>query len=120
MNEQPSEHAKKDLEVVEPPSPGWDVRELTAIEKTVRDFAYTLFGLLALVTIVILTDWLLRRPSLPQGLAQSDAKAAIENYKVLSDVGTENAIKMFDLLVVKALLPVFATITGVLLGRRQS
>jgi len=71
----------------------------------------------------VLVEWVRSVPAapvLPAHLAPEGpvARALIENYRALSDVATERATKLFDLIVVKALLPVFTAIVGYLLGSR--
>ena len=94
----------------------WDVNELSAREKTIRNFAYTVFGLIAVITITILGDWFWRAP-IPNVSAD---KTALDNIQALNALAMSRAKDMFDLMIVKALLPVFATVIGVLLGRRIS
>ena len=96
------------------------VRELTPLEKNVRNFAFTLFALIALVTLLILFVWLRDTPAPPvlSGLTPEDQEAAIEHYKIISDTVVESATKMFELIVFKTLLPVFAAAVGFLLGKR--
>ena len=49
-------------------------------------------------------------------LTFNNAKELIENYKVLRETAADGATKLFDLIVVKALLPVFTLILGYIFG----
>jgi len=106
---------------VEEPGEDWEIGELTERQKTIRNFAYTVFALIALVTLVIVGDWLWHRPAVPtfaSNVSDDLQKVALENFKSMNAVFMERAKDMFDLIIVKGLLPVFATIVGVLIGRR--
>ena len=72
--------------------------------------------------ITVMVDWLMHRPDMPSlsGLKADEQKIAIENFKAMSEVVWDRTSKTFDLIVVKALLPVFATVVGFLLGKRES
>jgi hypothetical protein len=81
-----------------------------------------LFIVITAVLTTIIIDWLIHRPSEPtlSGLKPDEQKLVIENFKAMSDVVWDRTSKTFDLFVIKALLPVFATIVGYLLGKRQT
>jgi hypothetical protein len=100
----------------------WDLTELTARQKTVRNLAYTVFGLIVAITLGILGDWLLGPRLLPDAqkvlISGADPKALLESYDAINRIALSRAKDMFDLMIVKALLPIFATIIGVLIGRK--
>ena len=99
-----------------------DVRvSLLPIERAAFYLACGLFAVITAVLATIVVDWLMHRPPEPTltGLKPEEQKLAIENFKALSDVVWDRTAKTFDLIVIKALLPVFATIVGYLLGKRS-
>jgi hypothetical protein len=110
-------------EVVNPPPTFGGVGEfkfLSPLERVASTLALLLFALITAVLATIVIDWLVHRPSTPD-LAQlklEDQKLAIDNYKVISEVAWDRTSRVFDLVIVKALLPIFATIVGYLLGKR--
>lgn len=107
--------------VIEEPQVDWELEEKLQRHITVRNLAYVVFGLISIITLAVLFDVLSSGPSKPvfaSNLNAEQQKAVLENYKSLNSAVMERAKEMFDLMVVKALLPVFATIVGVLLGRR--
>jgi hypothetical protein len=108
-------------ELVEVPRGPWVLRELSAREKLIRNFAYVLFGLITLVTLAVIAEWLLCAPSAPNLLTAKteDQKAIIDGYRALSDIATAQSMTLFENIVLKSLLPVFTTVMGFLLGRRQ-
>jgi len=80
-------------------------------------FAGSLLSLIFLICGTLL--WEHHHIKLPQAGSGSDEKTAIENYKALTTLIDERTEKFFDLFVPKALLPVFTTLIGFLLGRRS-
>jgi len=109
-------------EIVEPKE-DWDLNELSPRDKTIRNFAYFVFGLVALITLVILLDWFLKGPAAPalsNNTTAEGQKAILDNLRLLNGLAEDRAKNMFDLMIVKALLPVFATIIGVFLGTRTT
>jgi len=91
--------------------------KLSDRERVAVWFAWVLLGLIALICATLL--WEHHHIQLPQAASGSDEKTAIENYKALSALIDERTEKFFDLFVTKALLPVFTTLIGFLLGRRS-
>lgn len=78
-----------------------------------------------LAIVLIIADWIAKAPWLgvPSGLAQMDptqAKAVMENLKTLNEVSVDSAVKMFDTIVARSLLPVFTAILGYIFGTRAS
>jgi len=94
---------------------------LPPLEKAAFRLACALFVVITAVLTIIIVDWLLHRPAEPaiSGLKPDEQKLAIENFKLMSDVVWDRTSRTFDLIVMKALLPVFATIVGFLLGKRS-
>ena len=65
--------------------------------------------------------WYQHAPAQPTLSSNPDSnKAILEQFRTQSDIALEQVSKMFDLLVAKAFLPIFATIIGFLLGKRES
>lgn len=79
-------------------------------------FAAGILLIICIVVVYLLLLWRVASPSLGS-LSVTDQKAAVENFKELSAVIAERMEKIFDLIVIKGLLPVFATIIGFLLGK---
>lgn len=94
---------------------------LSPLEKVAFILARALFVVITAVLTIIIIDWLIHRPSEPaiSGLKPDEQKLVIENFKLMSDVVWERTSRTFDLIVIKALLPVFATVVGYLLGKRS-
>ena len=94
---------------------------LLPLERIASYLAAALFVVITAVLTTIIIDWLIHRPSEPtiSGLKADEQKLAIDNFKLLSDVVWDRTSKTFDLIVIKALLPVFATVVGYLLGKRS-
>jgi hypothetical protein len=94
---------------------------LLPLERVALYLAAALFFVITAVLFTIIVDWMIHRPSEPtiSGLKLDEQKLAIENFKLMSDVVWDRTSRTFDLIVIKALLPVFATIVGYLLGKRS-
>lgn len=94
---------------------------LLPLERVAFYLATALFFVITAVLTTIIIDWLMHRPPEPtiSGLKPDEQKLVIENFKLMSDVVWDRTSKTFDLIVIKALLPVFATIVGYLLGKRS-
>lgn len=75
---------------------------------------------IAAVTVVVLFDWIwLSRtspPVLPEGAVDTSVANRIQDYKTLAEAHQDRVTRLFDLVVVKALLPVFATLAGYVLA----
>jgi hypothetical protein len=95
-------------------------RVLSPLERVASYLAAALFAVITAVLVAILIDWLLHEPPQPviTGLKPEEQKIAIDNFKLMSDTMWDRTSKIFDLMVIKALLPVFATVVGYLLGKR--
>lgn len=83
-------------------------------------------GIVTTVAILaIIAAWVAKAPwmGVPSGLAQmepSKAKAVIDNLKTLNDLSVDGAVKMFDTVVARSLLPVFTAILGYIFGTRAA
>jgi len=95
-------------------------RELQPLERVAFQLAVALFSMIAIIIGAILIDWPVHRPAPPtmSGLKPEEQKAALDNFKFISEVLWDRTSKTFDLIIMKALLPVFATVVGYLLGKR--
>jgi hypothetical protein len=91
--------------------------KLSDRERVAVWFAWVLLGLICVICATLL--WEHHHVAMPQAGSAADQKTAIENYKALTDLIDERTEKFFDLFVTKALLPVFTTLIGFLLGRRS-
>jgi hypothetical protein len=89
---------------------------LTSREKVATWFASIILAVIVIISAALFFAWYLPAPS---GSAATD-KAAIDQYKALSDILSERAVKIFDLVITKALLPLFATLIGFILGKQSS
>jgi len=104
--------------------PGGEVAlRLTPTQQAALQLAYGVGALIAVVTALVGLDWAAHAPAAPRwpaALPPADpaARALIENYRTLNDVALSRATTLFDLMVVKALLPVFTAIVGFILGSR--
>ena len=94
---------------------------LGAREKVAVRFAAVLFALCAIVSLGLSLYWYQHSPSLPKltGTEQSDT-TLLQAFRTQSEIVFDQVSKVFDLVVVKAFLPLFATIIGYLLGKRDS
>jgi hypothetical protein len=94
---------------------------LLPLERVAFYLAVALFMVITAVVTTIIVDWLWHRPPEPamSSLKLDEQKLAIENFKLMSDVVWDRTSRTFDLIVIKALLPVFATVVGYLLGKRS-
>ena len=97
------------------------VSELGPREKVAVWFAWALFLLCLALSVVPAVYWYRHSPGLPQfsGTKQSD-DALLQSFRTQSEIVFDQVNKIFDLFVVKAFLPIFATIIGFLLGKHES
>lgn len=111
----PNGHEIAPTEAVEMLGRANDIQELKPIDKVVMYFGIWLLVLISLVIVVALLDWIIRGS--PAITPQSD-KTAIETAKAISDMQWDRISKVFDLMVLKGLLPLFATVLGYLIGKK--
>ena len=78
--------------------------------------ALLLFAYIAVVSGVLLFDYLAHSPSVPS--AQAIDATKLEYYQQLSELYTERTLKLYDHLVVKSFLPVFTAVLGYIFGTR--
>ena len=71
---------------------------------------------LAMVSGIILVDYLVHAPSLPAVASLDPTKVA--DYQQLSQICTERTLKLYDHLIVKSFLPVFTAVLGYIFGTR--
>jgi hypothetical protein len=98
-----------------------EFRRLTPIQQAGMQLALGVGLAIALATSAVIGDWLLTRPDLPSfpaGTKPEDAARVIQNFKEINVVHLERATSLFDLIVVKAFLPVFTAILGYIFGTR--
>jgi len=93
---------------------------LGAREKVAVHFATSLFVLCSILSVALGLYWYQHSPSLPKltGAETTDSKL-LQEFRTQSEVVFDQVSKVFDLFVVKAFLPLFATIIGYLLGKRD-
>ena len=97
---------------------------LTATQQAGLWLAVGVGVIMALVIILVGIDWWFRSPLAPAlptdpAVYNATAKDLIADYKSLNELALDRATKLFDLVVVKALLPVFTTILGYIFGSRR-
>jgi hypothetical protein len=98
------------------------LQKLSPIQEAGMRIALYTGVLITLVTFTVVILWLTTAPPLPPETSADAAtgKAALETYKALNDLAIERSTKLFDLIVVKALLPVFTASLGYIFGTRAS
>ena len=92
------------------------------VQKWAMKLAYVVGAAILAVTLFILYQWRAQTPGLPTtaGLTADQLKVALDGYRELSGAALDSATKVFDLVVVKAFLPVFASILGYIFGTLRS
>lgn len=94
---------------------------LTAKEHFAAVGAYVLGAFVLVIIITLLVLHSLQLPKAPSlvGMKPDDpsVKAAIDNYRQLSEIADRQLATTFDLLITKPLLPVLATLIGYLIGQ---
>jgi hypothetical protein len=103
------------------PSAKGEVQRLTPIQRAGLRLALGVGLAIGLTTLIVILDWLLARPALPgfpAGTTPEQAANIIQNFKELNSVNLDRATRLFDLVVVKAFLPVFTAILGYIFGTR--
>jgi hypothetical protein len=91
---------------------------LTSREKVATWFAGIILTVIIGISLALFWTWYLPAPSVT-GASAAD-QATITQYKALSDIVSDRAVKLFDLVITKALLPLFATLIGFILGKQSS
>jgi hypothetical protein len=91
---------------------------LTGREKVATWFAGVILAAVILFTAVLLFSvWYTPTPTLSGTTA--DQTSTIGQYKALTDILFDRVEKLFDLVITKALLPLFATLIGFILGKQD-
>ena len=90
------------------------------VQQWAMNLAYVVGSAVLAVTLFTLYEWKAKTPDLPvtSGLTVDQLKVALDGYRELSGAALDSATKVFDLVVVKAFLPVFASILGYIFGSR--
>jgi hypothetical protein len=95
--------------------------ELTPLQKAGLWLALGVGLAIAVVTLFVLCDWFSNRPAVPQLTGDAtQAKATLDNFQALNAAALSRATELFDLIVVKAFLPVFTAILGYIFGSSGS
>ena len=79
--------------------------------------AWAVGAVILMVIVFVCADWLVTVPARPPLQAPREV---IDAYKELRAGAIEDASKLFDLIVAKALLPVFTAILGYIFGSREA
>jgi hypothetical protein len=97
------------------------VDELGPRERVAVRFAIALFALCAVLSLGLSFYWYQHSPAIPKlsGLEPND-RPLLQQFQTQNEIVFDQVSKVFDLFVVKAFLPTFATIIGYLLGKRES
>jgi len=95
----------------------------TFLQRTGLILAGCVGGLMFVVVLALLGKWLVSAPAapvIPQGADANTTKALLENYKALQQIAMEPYTAFFDMIFLKALLPIFTSILGYIFGSRSS
>jgi len=95
----------------------------TFLQRTGLILAACVGALGSLVILLLVGKWMCSGPALPTIPPGTDANAAktiLDNYKALQQITLEPYTSLFELIVVKALLPVFTGILGYIFGTRTA
>lgn len=77
----------------------------------------------AIVIFALVGKWVCTSPAVPMippGSDPATVKAMLDNYKALQQSALEPFTTLFDLIVVKVLLPIFTSILGYIFGSRAN
>ena len=98
-------------------------KKLSAIQEAGLRLALGVGLAIAVVTATSLAYWLYYAPKIPSALLETGvietSSSLLSNYKDVSKTVLDQATSIFDLIVTKALLPVFTSILGYIFGSRQ-
>ena len=95
----------------------------TFLQRTGLILAGCVGGLMFVVVLALLGKWMVSAPVppvIPPGADANTAKALLENYKALQQIAMEPYTAFFDMIFLKALLPIFTSILGYIFGSRSS
>lgn len=79
--------------------------------------------LISIVTLALIGKWIYSAPAppaIPVGADGTTVKAILENYRALQQIAMEPYTAFFEMIVVKVLLPIFASILGYIFGSRSN
>jgi hypothetical protein len=100
-----------------PPFPGVsNRRRLPARDRAVVGFGIAILALISLLCFFVAYESYTPALSLDK-IPLAQQKETVANFKDLSGIVTERGEKIFDVMLSKGLLPVFATVIGFLLGQ---
>lgn len=97
------------------------IHELTPRERVAFRLTLLFAGLISIPILACIFDWLWNIPRTPDlsHLSPESQKATLEAFVTANRAITGRISAMFDLIVVKATLPLLATAVGYLIGRRS-
>ena len=98
------------------------VRGGTFLQRTGLVLATGVGSLAAVVILVLLITWIVnvpRAPIIPAEMDPEKARVAIENYKQLQQAALQPLLSILDSVIVKVLVPVFASILGYIFGSQH-
>ena len=93
----------------------------TFLQRTGLVLAGCVGALISLITIALVGKWIFSVPAppvIPAGIDATTARAILDNYKALQQIATDSYTAIFDMVVVKVLLPIFTSILGYIFGSR--
>jgi len=91
-------------------------REVGPLTRIGYNLAKWILLYLAIVTGILLLDYLFHAPSMPGGDALSESQ--LQQYQQLSQIATDRTVQLLDALVLKGFLPVFTAVLGYIFGTR--
>lgn len=91
-------------------------REVGPLTRIGYNLAKWILLYLAVVTGILLLDYLFHAPSMPKGDALTQAQ--LDQCQQLSQIATERTTNLLDTLVLKGFLPVFTAVLGYIFGTR--
>jgi hypothetical protein len=100
-----------------------DIQKLGALPRVGYKLALMVGSLIGVVTLLVVIQWWRSAPwtGVPPNFSNikpDEAKALVENLKLLSDTSVDRSMKIFDDIVGRVLLPVFTSILGYIFGTR--
>jgi hypothetical protein len=95
-----------------------NVRQLSPTQRAGMHLAIGVGLLIALVTLLEVASYVFYGPVIPLELPEDPetAKAMIENHKVISEIYMAQALKVFEVVILGGLLPIFTAILGYIFG----
>lgn len=100
---------------------------MTEAQKAGIDLLWWVGGLIAIVTVVAVGDWIIGGVALPtvnlEATTQEQidtTRAQIENYEAMREADQQRSRQLFEVIVAGTLLPVFTAILGYVFGTQQA